>query len=173
MWEIIGHKWRKYVATGIAIAVCYSWIAEEVYPEAGLLTMQDLILTWNWWVWVLIGMVLLWVATLVFTNQQRRLLESHDNWIVAYKARYGKLPQLPNSLLQAVDNYTAGEAISKKMTVRRISMQYWHGLTDDNRNRLLQLIDWLGLDHIEYLQEMKDGAPPGGKPISKRSSFRF
>lgn len=45
-------------------------------------------------------------------------------------------------------------------------MQSWHGLTDDNQKRFSQLVDWLGEDWQDYLQHMRDTAPPGGSAIT-------
>lgn len=170
MWyllrDIIWHKWKGAVIAVITLLTTYSAIIENVFPDVGLPTMKDLLSGWDWWVWALIGLVVLCVVTFVSAYQQNRQLQSHDNWIVAHKARHGKLPPLPESLLPLVDNYTAGEPISKKIKVKT-SLQYWHGLTDDNRERFLRLINWKGEDRHDYLQNMRDTAPPGGSATTQ------
>lgn len=165
LWEVIWCKWRKYASACIAIVTFYSWVAEVFYPDVGILTMQDLLPFWEWWAWAMVGLGLLWFATFALLDQKTRLLQSHDNWIVAYKARHGKLPSVPKSLLPLVDNYADGKPISKKIRLKTDS-RYWHGLIDDNREKFLQLADWLGEDRHDYLQHMRDTAPPGGSSIT-------
>jgi len=123
--------------------------------------MRDFVPLWGYWIWALIFLASFSVATFVVAYQQRRQLESHDNWIVAHKARYGKLPILPDYLVPLVENYSPGRRISKNIKVRS-NLQYWHSLIDGSKERFLQLLDWLGIDRQGYLQHLRDTAPPGG-----------
>ena len=109
------------------------------------------------------GLVLLVIATFAIASQQRRELESNDNWIVAHKAKTGKFPVIPSSLLTLVDKYTTGKPISKDIKLKeRPSLQAWGRLTPENKERFLQIMDWLGLDRYDFMQNIEDSRPPGG-----------
>jgi len=166
--DIIWHKWRGSAAAVIALLAAYSAIIENGFPDAGLPTMKDFLPVWGWWIWALIGLALLLVATFVLAYQQNQKLRSHDNWIVAHQACYGKLPSIPRSLLSLIDNYTEGEPLSKSIKLKECPRhQQWGGLTDENRERFLQIMDWQGLDRYDFLQNMRDSAPPGGSAITQ------
>ena len=149
-----------------AIIMSYSAIVEVYFPNK-LPTMKDILPAWGWWVWLVIALMLLWSATFVVASQKMCLLQKHDNWIIAYQARTGKLPPIPESLLPLVVNYMCGKPISKQIELNlRPSHQQWHGLTEQNKERFLQIMDWLGLDRYDFLQNLKDTAPPGGSAIT-------
>ena len=166
MWslllDIIWRKWWKIIAVdGFGLLTIYSVIIENCFPNAGLPTMRNFLPGWGWWIWALIFLASFSVATFLVAYQQRRQLESHDNWIVVHKARHGKLPTMPDYLLPLVNNYSPGSKISKNIKVKK-NLQYWHSLLDNSQERFLQLLDWLGIDRQGYLQQLRDTAPPGG-----------
>jgi hypothetical protein len=99
----------------------------------------------------------------VVANNKRRQLEHHENWIIAHKAKTGKLPILPESLLPLVKNYEKGKPISDKIELDlRPSHQTWHGLTEDNKERYRQLLSWKCFDPIEFEQNLENTRPPSG-----------
>ena len=130
-------------------------------------------LQWYWWavigggIFFTSGFAIIWGQQKEISKLQKRLDgAASTNWIDAYKARFGVLPQVPKSFLPLVDNYIDGEPISKKIKWKT-NLQYWRGLTGDNRERFFQLIDWLGGDRYDYLQHMLDTAPPSGSAITQ------
>lgn len=144
----------------------------------GARDITELGLSWIWYAVIGGGIFFASVFAIIYGQHkdivklQNKLDNTSTNWIDIYEARHGKLPAVPDHLLTLVDNYRHGEPISKEIKVKT-SLQYWHGLLEDSREQFLQIIDWLGKDRQAYLQHMRDTAPPGGKPITKRSSFRF
>lgn len=165
--EIIWHKFRGLALASLSIVSVYSLVVETRYPYSGLLTLKDLISLWSWWVWFLIFLFLLLFFTLIVANQKRRLLEHHDNWIIAHKAKTGKLPVLPHSLLPLVGNYESGKPISNEIELMlRPSQQLWGSLTEDNQKRYKQLLLWKGFDPLDFEQQLKNTAPPGGSRIT-------
>ena len=169
MWyllrDIIWHKWKGGIVAVVTLLTVYSAIIENGFPDAGLPTMKDILPIWEWWVWILIALALLFVSAVAHANQQRRQLEHHDNWIIAHKAHFGKLPPVPDYLLPLVDNYTVGEPISKEIKLTRPSTQFWANLMPSQRENFLGLVEWLGIDPRDYEEEIKRHAPPGGHHI--------
>jgi hypothetical protein len=168
--DAVWHTWRKYITSIITLITVYSFIREIYYPNSNLIIMSDLLRFWAWWLWLTIGLVLLVLSILTIAIQQKRELVSNDNWIIAHKAKTGKFPAIPNSLLDLVDEYIKGQPISKNIKLKeRPSHQQWGRLTLENRERFLQIMDWKGLDRHDFLQHMKDTRPPGGRfPPLKR-----
>jgi len=125
------------------------------------------IVKWQWF--TLGGFVIFAILMLLRVyelNQQNQQLQSRKSWIIDHETRTGKLPVLPESLLPLVKNYTQGQPISKDIELTlRPSHQAWNRLTPDNQERFLQVLDWKGLDRFDFLQQLKDTAPPGGNRI--------
>jgi len=85
------------------------------------------------------------------------------NWIDTYESRHGKLPPMPDFLLPvAPPSYSPGEPVSKTMgPPLRPSAQLWRNLLPSQRDQLLQLVEWLGLDPRDYVEMIRRMAPPG------------
>ena len=147
----------------------YSAIVEGYYPNTNLWTMEDSIRLWGWEVWAIIALLFLFVCVLLVANDYRRKLETNPNFIIAGKAKTGKTPPVPKSLLKFVSNYKEGKPISEKIELRDPSLQEWRGLTEDNKNRYLNIKEYLGQDQYDFLQGIEDGRPPDGD----KQSFRL
>jgi hypothetical protein len=161
--DIVWHRWRKWLLFIFTAITTYSAIAEACSPSK-LPTMKDILPVWEWWTWLVIALILLEFATFIVAAQKMRLLQKHDNWIIAYQAKKGKLPAIPESLKSMVINYAPKKTISKQIELNlRPSNQQWHRLTSDNKERFLQIMDWLGLDRYDFLQCLEDARPPGGQ----------
>ncbi len=169
--EVIWQTWRKLITLPLAFYTVYSYIAENHVP--GLGTLSDHAPALEWWVWLLI-LVSAWsVNTFVLLCSKTRMLRSDPNWVFAYQARIGKLPTLPSSLLPLINGgYVEGKSISKSIQPQlRPSLQQWNRLTEDNQCRYLQLLDWLGHDSIEFMQHLRNTAPP--EPSEKQARLHF
>ena len=75
------------------------------------------------------------------------------NWIDDYKTEFKKLPKVPD-WLRPVLEFPADE-ISPELKITNSSGQYWAGLTGKRKTQLLELIDWLGGDSEDYLEQMR------------------
>jgi len=164
--DIVWRKWRKWLFFIFTAITMYSAIVEAYFPKK-LPTMKDILPVWEWWAWLVIALVLLEFATFMVAAQKMRLLQKHDNWIIAHQAKTGKLPPIPKSLRSMVINYTPGKTISKQIELNlRPGHQQWYRLTQNNKDRFLQIMDWLGLDRYDFEQNLEDTRPPGGSPIT-------
>lgn len=131
-----------------------------------VLTIGAIIFTdveeWRYW---LLALLVLPVAWWYFTFDwafKRWRNEVSQDWIEAYKLEHGELPALPEYLLELVNNYTLGEPVHKDIKVKIASVQYWRRLKPSQKEKFLELVDWLGLDRRDYLAEMESRRPPGG-----------
>ena len=83
-------------------------------------------------------------------------IRSGINWIENYKNNNkGQLPPLPEYLLAIAIEYKSGQPISKSMKVRPASAQLWDALLPSQREKLLQLVEWLGQDRRDYQVKMR------------------
>ena len=69
------------------------------------------------------------------------------------------LPILPSFLLPLVNGYTQGEPISKDIVVIPISGQQWQAMMADERNKLLELVEFTGKDAGDYCREFQSHFP--------------
>jgi len=123
-----------------------------------------LLFYFEWIHWLLIFLSLLIVQTIYWAYLKWRG-EVGNNWIESYEIENGKLPVLPDYLLEIAINYTAGKPIHKDIKVKTCSMQSWSKFkSQPNRMRkLLELLKWLGEEPEEYIAKVERLAPPDGR----------
>ncbi len=80
------------------------------------------------------------------------------NWVEEYLEKNQELPELPLEFLPAVDKVKVHPGLEMKVA----SGQYWNNLGDVNREKLLQLVEYLGRDRAGYLESVKSMLPHGG-----------
>ena len=115
-----------------------------------------------WWVWVIIWLgILLGIA---LEGAYRLIRKQNDNWIDNYWYEYGRYPSIPQFLLPIIGNYKAGNPISKDITVIPASGQFLYNLYPSQKEKLHQLLEWLGKDprdYEEHTKRMMPRTPPG------------
>jgi len=151
--------WGIYLVVGI-----FSIVRVEFMHEANIPPIVELLPRWSWWVWALIGMGILCIATLEGSYRLIREATPHDNWIDDYHTRWGKLPQVPDYLEDVVMGYYPGMLVSKEVQLLTPSVQFWARLLPSQRDQLLELVKWLGQDPRDYEEEIRRRAPPRGGP---------
>jgi len=121
----------------------------------------------QWAIWTLftIGLMIAIILTYHELRMQKTALEKPINWIDAHKRQHGKFPPVPDYLLPVVQNYSAGKPVSKEIQLITPSMQFWANLMPSEREKLLGLVEWLGIDPQDYEEKIKRHAPPGGHHI--------
>jgi hypothetical protein len=142
-----------------------STAASIIFDTVGVSQILGHTVKWQWFALggFIIFAILMWWRGYEL-NQQNQQLQSRKSWIIDCETKTGRLPMLPESLLHLVKKYTLGHPISKNIELDlRPSLQAWNRLTPDNRERFLQILDWKGLDRFDFLQRLKDTAPPSGK----------
>jgi len=87
-------------------------------------------------------------------------IAGETNWIRDYETVNKKPPPLPVDLLPLALNYTQGQPISKDIQLITPSMQFWVKLLPSKQEKLLQLVDWLGQDRRDYVENIRRLAPP-------------
>ncbi len=92
---------------------------------------------------------------------------SKESWIESYVKQYKKLPPAPDYLLSILVGYIKGQPISKDIKVRSFSGQFWNEiLTNNQREGLLELVEWLGQDIDKYISNSEVMYPKD--PILRR-----
>jgi len=116
------------------------------------------------WVWISLPVLGLIIAQFLAYKElwikYDRLKKS--NWIDAYKREHGKLPPVPSFMSDLVLNYSLGMLVSKNMQLINPSAQFWKKLRVSDKEKLLQLVEWLGQDPRDYEASIKMMSPPGG-----------
>jgi hypothetical protein len=105
-----------------------------------------------------VGAGLWFVGTLVYWWKNRGKKQP-ENWIEAHKAKTGGLPSLPDNLVLLFENYSPGQPISKAMKPKTPSGQHWNKLSSKEQKQWRQVIEWLGEDPEDYLEDMRKMFP--------------
>ncbi len=152
--------WGVYLAIGL-----FSIVRVEFLPQENIPPIVEFFPRWPWWVWALIGMGILCVATLEGTYRLIQQATFRDNWIDAYKNRSGgRFPSIPEFLSDVVQDYFAGMPVSKDVQLLTPSIQFWTRLLPSQRDQVLELVKWLGQDPRDFEEKIRRAAPPGGRP---------
>jgi len=166
------HIWRKIVFRGwwklvwgiYFVVGLFTIVRAEILPRENIPSIVELLPSWPWWVWALMGMGILCVATLEGAYRLIQQATFRDNWIDAYKNRSGgRFPPIPEFLSDVVVDYSPGMPVSKMVQLLTPSAQFWARLLPSQREKLLQLVKWLGQDPRDFEEKIRRGAPPGGK----------
>jgi hypothetical protein len=89
-----------------------------------------------------------------------------SNWIADYIKKHKKLPLVPAFMNELVENYINGMVVSKELKLINPSAQLWYTkLLPSQREQILELVEWLGQDRLDYLEIAKRHWPPS-KPVS-------
>ena len=155
-WKLV---WSIYVVVGL-----FAVVRAEILPQENIPPVVELLPSWPWWAWALMGMGILCVAMLEGSYRLIRQAKPHDNWIDDYHTRWGKFPQVPDYLEDVVKGYYPGMLVSKEVQLLRPSVQFWARLLPSQRDQLLDLVKWLGQDPRDYEEEIRRTAPPGRRP---------
>ena len=125
----------------------------------------ELLSRWPWWTWVLIGMGIFCIVTLEGAYRQIKQTTFSNNWIDDYKNRNnGRLPPIPEYLNELVVDYFKGMLVSKSIKLKNPSAQFWARLLPSERDQLLELVKWLGIDPRDYEEMIRRQSPPGEIP---------
>lgn len=85
------------------------------------------------------------------------------NWIERDRATTGELPLVPHWLAPLVLNYQPGARVATGMKLLTPSAQFWANLLPSQKDKLLELVEWLGESPEDYLWKIEQGRPPGGR----------
>lgn len=157
----------KYVIKFLKIVFWNEGILKKTFSKLlAIITLLSIVLVFyiEWIYWLLIFLFLLWVQTIYWAYLKWRG-EVGNNWIESYEIENGKLPVLPDYLLEIATNYTVGTPIHKDITIIPCQMQSWSKFKrQPNRMRkLLELLKWLGEEPEEYIAKVEGLAPPDGR----------
>lgn len=89
------------------------------------------------------------------------------SWIEAYEIQHGKLPPLPDYLVELFGNYSSGP-ISKGMIPITPSGQKWNSLLPSQQKEWRQVVEWLGKDPEDLLTQMRRMFPKNPPGIEKK-----
>jgi hypothetical protein len=109
---------------------------------------------WNYILWV---SAFFWLFLVVVTSIKRKT--NTDNWITYYYSRHKKSPAIPEYLLPVVQKYEKGNPITKDIEIINMSGQFWTNLLPSQKTELKQLVEWLGMNWEDYLEQMKKMIP--------------
>ena len=87
-------------------------------------------------------------------------------WIEKYEIQHGKLPPLPDYLVKLFGKYTT--TVSKEMIPITPSGQKWNSLPPSQQKEWQEVVEWLGEDPEDYLEQMRrmlPKNPPGSEEI--------
>jgi hypothetical protein len=112
------------------------------------------------WVWISLPVLGLIIAQ--FLAYKKLWIKLEKNWIRAYMVKYWNLPPVPSFMSGLVLNYSPGMLVSKNMQLITPSVQFWKKLLPSEKDRLLQLVEWLGQDPRNYEASIKAMSPPSG-----------
>ena len=154
LWK---YKAQKILLIIYSLGAAYSFIARELLPGMNLPTISKLMPNWGWYYWVILGLLILLIATVEGLYRKQRDRAS-DNWILDYFFREGKLPTLPKYMHPAFPNYS-GTPITKDLQTINISGQFWNSLLPVRRKALCTVWEWLGKDPNDFLQSLKQTHP--------------
>ena len=73
-----------------------------------------------------------------------------DNWIHDHVRKSGDTPALPGFLVPFAVTYVRGAPISRDLKLRPMSCQSWNRLDPGQRQRLRELVQWLGWKWEDY-----------------------
>jgi hypothetical protein len=116
----------------------------------------------QWSVWTLFVLGCLIACILTYHELRLKTVASTQlSWIEKYKKeQQGKLPPIPDYLMQLVTNYTKGEPIRKDIQLQVAERGFWQNLLPSQQEDLLTLAKWLGQDPRDYAEKVKRNAPP-------------
>jgi hypothetical protein len=117
----------------------------------------------RWAIWSLFAAG--WVVAILLTYHELRMqkvaLEQPTNCIEAYKAKHGKLPELPRELHNIFPQYKSGQPISRGLEAITPSTQFLRNLSYNQPSVefLFSMLDWQKKDPRTYV------AGSVGRPI--------
>ena len=126
---------------------------------------------WSYILWGLAGILLI-ISLLSFTAGRRNTPQKKRNWIIAYQKRNRQLPVIPDYLLPVVIKYTKGKPISKEIELINMSGQFWNNLLPSQKEELRQMVEWLGMNWDDYLEQMRRMLPRDLKLGRKNNPFQ-
>ena len=97
---------------------------------------------------IIVGLLI--AQFLAFHELRKKQAKPPENWIDAYKAQHGEFPPIPEYLLPVVTHYSPGKPVSKNMEVIRASGEFWNRLLPSQKDKLMELVEWLGEDPRDY-----------------------
>ena len=152
---------KQYV---VAVAKRWWAIASGVIGIIGLVIDLRKGFDLTVWIWIFVIVLPLFIAQFL---AYKELWVKYDklkqsNWINAYEREYRRLPPIPNFMSGLVLNYSPGMLVSKNMQLITPSASFWKTLGPSNKDKLLQLIEWLGQDPRDYEASIQMMSPPGG-----------
>jgi hypothetical protein len=106
-----------------------------------------------------IFILILVAVRLTFLFVIKKQAKPRENWIDAYKARYGKLPLLPDYLRPVCESHPIDQPVSKDMELKTPSGQLWNSWTPTQREEWRQLVEWCGKNPEDYLAHMRRMLP--------------
>jgi hypothetical protein len=145
-----------WILIGIYDLITSQFIKEKV-PK-----IVDILPDWGWQYWIIIALTLLLIIT-IEGLYRKDISKAKGNWIAQYKLLHGELPSIPEYILPVVIKYEKGKPISKEIELITMSGQYWNNLLPSQREQLKSLVEWLGMNWDDYLEQMRRSLPP--KPI--------
>jgi hypothetical protein len=134
---------------------------------AALTFIRDKFYPWNY---ILLGAALLWLILVGIYLIRRR--KNTNNWIKAYYSSHKKLPIIPEYLLPVFPKYEKGNPINKDIEIINMSGQFWYNLLPSQRRELQQLVEWLGMNWEDYLEQMKRMLPKDLKLGNTHKPFK-
>jgi len=155
----------KYVIKFLKIVFWNEGILKKAFSKLlAIITLLSIVLVFyiEWIYWLLIFLFLIWVLS-IYWSYSKWKGEVGKNWIESHELENGQLPTLPNYLLEIAINYTAGQPVNKEIKPKTPSKQFWNRLNPSQQDKLLGLVEWLGIDPRDYLAQMERMAPPGGE----------
>ena len=102
-------------------------------------------------------------------KQGLRQIEEPVNWIDDHRLKHNELPPIPDFMAPLVVDYLPGARVSKEMKLKKAppSAQFWcQELLPSQRDKVLQLVEWLGQNREDYQEMIKRHIP--GSPSSIR-----
>ncbi len=154
--------WKILKRSGIVIGPI-------VFCASVALAARDIVelgLSWYWWaaigggIFFASGFAIIYGQHKDISRLQVQLATESINWINAYEREHGELPQVPEYLEDVVVGYFPGMIISKDIHLLSPSLQYWGRLLPSQKDKLLELVEWLGYDSRDYIAKMQMSAPP-------------
>jgi hypothetical protein len=101
-------------------------------------------------------------------KQGLQQIEKLVNWIDDHRLKHNELPLIPDFMAPMVEDYLPGARVSKGMKLKKAppSAQFWcQELLPSQRDKVLQLVEWLGQNREDYQEMIKRHIPGSPSPI--------
>lgn len=160
--QVVWSVWRRLV---LFLTTAFSIVGIAQSQSGGWQIFR-----WDWWVWALIGLIVLWIITLEGAYRLLRIYRPL-NWIDKHMLIHGKLPVLPKYLRGLVNGYSDGEPISQNIEPITPSGQTWNGLLSSQKNEWKELVRWLGKEPQDLIDHMNMMLPKTPDIILRRKGW--